>query len=55
LTRDNCWGALKWHGEDLPNKIQGNLNETKWVWGFFDKTLGVNVKDEKGKEVRTNF
>lgn len=25
------------------------------MWGFFDKTLGVNLKDEKGKEVRTNF
>lgn len=39
----------------MPAKVQGNLNDTKWVWGFFDKTLGVNVKDEKGKEVRTNF
>jgi hypothetical protein len=35
--------------------VNGTLAETKWVWGFVDKTLGVNVKDDKGREIRTNF
>ena len=29
--------------------------ETKWVWGFVDQLLGVNVKNERGEEIKTNF
>lgn len=53
LTRDNCWGALKWHGQEYPDYKQGTLRETKWVWGFVDEALGVGKKNEKGKEIRT--
>lgn len=55
LTRDNCWGALKWESEQNPDYKKGQLKETKWVWGFVDELLGVNVKDDKGEEIKTNF
>ena len=55
LTRDKMWGALRWQGQEYPDQVQGNLKETKWVWGFVDEKLGVNLKNEKGREIKTNF
>jgi hypothetical protein len=47
---------LKWQGEEHQNYEKGRMpKETKWVWGFVDQLLGVNVKNEKGEEIKTNF
>lgn len=58
LTRDNCWAALKWHGQEYPDRVKLNektlTGKDTWVWGFLDKHLGVNLRNEAGKEIRTN-